>query len=149
MPGLKLTLAQAARVFGLKAGESKRLLEKLTGDGFLVCDTRGAYRRRDSAIQGPYAIQTTSKEPLPDLLDTVGVELPCLVCHGSYNVSLSEIRLSQLMMDAGCQVRHFADCSPAAVAHLINPAVLAEFETAVRDIASAAEGAGGRLVRTK
>ena len=45
MPGLKLTLSQAAKVFGLDARQSKRLLDRLIGEGFLVCDARGAYRR--------------------------------------------------------------------------------------------------------
>lgn len=67
-----------------------------------------------------------------DLLEAVGVEVPCVVCHGAYRVSLRTIRLGQLMMDAGCDARHFADCPPAAFAHLIDPRVLAEFETAVR-----------------
>jgi hypothetical protein len=64
----------------------------------------------------------------------------------SYRISLRKIRLSHAMMDAGCQVRHFSDCPPAAFAHLIDPAVLAEFEEAVDRIEIAAEGAGGRLV---
>lgn len=47
MPGLKLTLAQARKIFGLKTDEAKTLLKNLTEEGFLMCDTRGAYRRRE------------------------------------------------------------------------------------------------------
>lgn len=46
MPGLKLTLDQAQRVFGLDAGQARRLLWELREDGFLACDARGAYVRR-------------------------------------------------------------------------------------------------------
>lgn len=72
--------------------------------------------------------------------------MPCLVCGGSYRLSLRKLRLSQLMMDAGCDVRHFSECPPGAFAHLIDPEVLADFEAAVRRITAAAADAGGRLV---
>jgi hypothetical protein len=53
MPGLKLTLAQARKIFGLKTDETKELLNSLTEEGFLVRDTRGAYRRRDVSVVPP------------------------------------------------------------------------------------------------
>ena len=46
MPGLKLTLPQAARLFGVNTNESHRLLSELTESGFLRRDQNGAYRRR-------------------------------------------------------------------------------------------------------
>lgn len=46
MPGLRLTLPQAARLWGLDTGQSAQLLGELTGAGFLVRDASGAYRRR-------------------------------------------------------------------------------------------------------
>jgi hypothetical protein len=81
-----------------------------------------------------------------DMLEALAVELPCLACDRWYRVPLRKIRSSHVMMDEGCQVRHFSDCPPAAFAHLIDPALLAEFEEAVQRIEVAAEGAGGRLV---
>lgn len=45
MPGLRLTVAQAARLWSLTASESMRVLSELAGSGFLVRDTKGAYRR--------------------------------------------------------------------------------------------------------
>ena len=48
MPGLKLTLPQAARVFGLDARQSG-VLDELLDEGFLVCDGQGALRRRDAS----------------------------------------------------------------------------------------------------
>jgi hypothetical protein len=161
MPGLKLTLGQAARIFGADADETKKLLHALGREGFLVCDPHGAYRRRDSADRVRAAQEGRADAPcahdrspedrekrIAAFLDSVGVELPCLVCDRSYSISLTEIRLSQMMMDAGCQVRHFAECSPAAVAHLMDPAVLEEFEMATHHLQAAAEDAGGRLVCT-
>jgi hypothetical protein len=47
MPGLRLTLPQASRLWGLNPGQSARLLSELVNEGFLMRDTRGAYRRCD------------------------------------------------------------------------------------------------------
>lgn len=43
--GLKLTLPQAHRLFGVNAHESRRALSELTDGGFLRRDQNGAYRR--------------------------------------------------------------------------------------------------------
>ena len=45
MPGLKLTLPQAARLFGVNIHESQRLLSELTLSGFLRRDQNGSYLR--------------------------------------------------------------------------------------------------------
>jgi quercetin dioxygenase-like cupin family protein len=52
MPGLRLTLRQASRVFGLDARQATQLLGALLDDGFLVCDARGALRRQHAQSQG-------------------------------------------------------------------------------------------------
>ncbi len=46
MPGLKLTLPQAARLFGVSTHESQRVLSELMACGFLRRDQNGAYRRQ-------------------------------------------------------------------------------------------------------
>jgi Fic family protein len=46
MPGLSLTLSQAARLWGLTASHSTRVLSVLVESGFLRSDGRGLYRRR-------------------------------------------------------------------------------------------------------
>lgn len=46
MPGLTLTLPQAARLWSPDVGQSERLLSELIDRGFLVRDMKGAYRRR-------------------------------------------------------------------------------------------------------
>lgn len=46
MPGLALTLSQAARLFGVNAHESPRVLSDLMACGFLRRDQTGAYRRQ-------------------------------------------------------------------------------------------------------
>jgi Fic family protein len=46
MPGLTLTVPQAARLWNLNVTQSQRLLSELVGAGFLVQDSKGAYRRR-------------------------------------------------------------------------------------------------------
>ncbi|MGE3274409.1 MAG: hypothetical protein AB7O67_04815 [Vicinamibacterales bacterium] len=166
MPGLSLTLSQAARLFDIGMCQSKQVLKTLLDEGFLVCSARGAFRRRDPSVHegrrsstrttavdeevrdDAVGLHASAANPAPraDLLDALGVELPYPGLEESYFVSLRSIRLSQLMMDAGCDVRHFADCPPAAVGYLIDPGVLRGFEQAVERIEQAAEGAGGRLV---
>ena len=46
MPGLSVTLPQAARLWGLSTSQSERLLSTLVDSGFLLCDRKGVYRRR-------------------------------------------------------------------------------------------------------
>jgi hypothetical protein len=46
MPGLVLTLPQAARLWALSAPRSEALLSALVRSGFLVCDRTRVYRRR-------------------------------------------------------------------------------------------------------
>ena len=46
MPGLVLTLPQAARLWGLGTQRAAELLTALLNAGFLACDTRAVYRRR-------------------------------------------------------------------------------------------------------
>ena len=48
MPGLMLTLPQAARLWCLTASQAKAALTELVGGGFLMCDPHGMYRRRGS-----------------------------------------------------------------------------------------------------
>jgi hypothetical protein len=46
MPGLVLTLSQAARLWGFGTGRAADLLNALLDAGFLVCDKEAVYRRR-------------------------------------------------------------------------------------------------------
>lgn len=167
MPGLNLTLPQAARLFDIDVRRAKRVLIALLDEGFLLRDARGIYHRRDASSGGRTASAGRSRVPAPavnrqpardrtrtaiparpepDVLEAIGVELPRLGSHESYRVSLRSIRLSQMTMEAGCQVRHFADCPPAGFANIVDAALLAELERVVERIELAADGAGGRLV---
>ena len=46
MPGLVLTLPQAARLWSLSESRSALLLSMLVETGFLICDKKTLYRRR-------------------------------------------------------------------------------------------------------
>jgi hypothetical protein len=46
MPGLVLTLPQAARLWGLSESHAALLLSMLVETGFLICDKKTVYRRR-------------------------------------------------------------------------------------------------------
>ena len=49
MPGLRLTPAQAARLWSLDRGTSERILDGLTTAGFLWRNSNGAYLRSSAA----------------------------------------------------------------------------------------------------
>ena len=53
MPGLMLTLPQAARLWCLTAPQAKAALTALVDGGFLLRDPQGVYRRRGSPIAPP------------------------------------------------------------------------------------------------
>jgi len=46
MPGLRLTIRQAARLWGLEGAVSERVLARLEDAGFLLRTRDGAYMRR-------------------------------------------------------------------------------------------------------
>jgi Fic family protein len=46
MPGLVLTVSQAARLLGITPRQSELLLSELASSGFLVRDKKRSYRRR-------------------------------------------------------------------------------------------------------
>lgn len=50
MPGLRLTLAQARRLFGVEQPVCERLLEMLVDAGFLARTRGGLYVRRDVTV---------------------------------------------------------------------------------------------------
>jgi hypothetical protein len=51
MPGLALTLPQAARLWGLSESRSALLLSMLVETGFLICDKTTVYRRRLDGLE--------------------------------------------------------------------------------------------------
>lgn len=46
MPGLNLTVPQAARLFGVSVGQAEQLLAGMVDERFLERDPEGLYRRR-------------------------------------------------------------------------------------------------------
>ena len=49
MPGMQLTLPQAARLWRMRHEDCERVLDTLVRDGFLVRDDRRGYARRRDA----------------------------------------------------------------------------------------------------
>lgn len=47
MPGLRLTLKQASRLWQMDTAICASALMRLVADGFLTCTRTGAYRRQD------------------------------------------------------------------------------------------------------
>lgn len=46
MPGMRITVDQAAKIFAVDPLESKYLLDQLVGEESLACNLRGAYHRQ-------------------------------------------------------------------------------------------------------
>jgi hypothetical protein len=74
MPGLVLTLPQAARLWGLSVSRSALLLSKLVETGFLTCDRKTVYRRRMDRSENRQgetrpAISTQEMIAAPDIVN--------------------------------------------------------------------------------
>lgn len=67
MPGLVLTLPQAARLWGLSASRSALLLSMLVETGFLICEKKTVYRRRLDGLER----RQREAAPAISTLDTV------------------------------------------------------------------------------
>jgi hypothetical protein len=64
MPGLVLTLPQAARLWSLGESRSELLLSMLVKAGFLICDKKTGYRRRlDRSEKGESDLQSAVSTP--------------------------------------------------------------------------------------
>jgi len=64
MPGLILTLPQAARLWSLSESQSELLLSMLVEAGFLICDKKTVYRRRlDRSEKGQRDPQSAVSTP--------------------------------------------------------------------------------------
>ena len=58
MPGLTVTLSQAARLVGVRLEHAREMLGELEHDGFLVCDEKGAYHL--AAVLFAHTVEQTS-----------------------------------------------------------------------------------------
>jgi hypothetical protein len=65
MPGLVLTLPQAARLLGLSCRQSERALRGLIDTGFLVRDRSKTYRRPAKGIRGWDIVDEASYQSFP------------------------------------------------------------------------------------
>ena len=55
-----------------------------------------------------------------DILEMVGIEIPCRNCGGRYEVSLKKIALSQQMLHEGCPVRAETECPPLFLSSFVD-----------------------------
>jgi hypothetical protein len=87
MPGLVLTLPQAARLWGLSESRSALLLSMLVETGFLIGDKKTAYRRRlnDSEKRPAEARPAVSKQEIVSTQDIIKTREPWdIVDEASY-----------------------------------------------------------------
>jgi hypothetical protein len=80
-----------------------------------------------------------------DILSTVGIELRCNNCGGSYEITLRQVLLLQQVLHEGCQARSETECYPVAYASLLDPEFIEQFRAAWESLEEAARASGGRL----
>lgn len=63
-----------------------------------------------------------------DILDIVGIEIPCRICGGRYEVSLKKISLSQQMLHEGCPVRAETECPPLFLSGFVDRGLIEDLQ---------------------
>lgn len=81
-----------------------------------------------------------------NLLDDVGLELPCPLCGNSYRLPLKAVDVSQRMMHDGCPLSDERECAPVFYGPLVDPEILHALEAAWKRLEKQAQGAGGHVV---
>ena len=81
-----------------------------------------------------------------NILDTVGIRLPCHSCGGTYQVPLKDVLLSHTMLHEGCPAREETECPPVFQSRLFERKDIEELERAWNQLDQRAQADGGRLV---
>ena len=63
-----------------------------------------------------------------DILEMIGIEIPCRTCGDRYEVSLKKIALSQQMLHEGCPVGPETECPPLFVAGFVDQELTHDLE---------------------
>ena len=80
-----------------------------------------------------------------DILDSIAILIPCVVCGGRYEVTLKQVALSQKMMHDGCPVHDERECPPLYYAPLIDRQLAQDFRELWARLEKEAQAAGGEL----
>jgi hypothetical protein len=81
-----------------------------------------------------------------NILDTVGISLPCHSCGNTYRVPLRDVLLSHTILHDGCPVAQETECPPAFQSRLFERKDIEELERAFSRLDQRARADGGELV---
>ncbi len=81
-----------------------------------------------------------------NILDIVGISLPCQSCGGTYQVPLRDVLLSHAMLHEGCPAREETECPPVFQSRLFERKDIEELERAWNQLDQRARADGGQLV---
>jgi len=80
-----------------------------------------------------------------DILEVVGIEIPCRNCGGRYEVSLKKIALSEQMLHDGCPVRAETDCPPLFLSRLVDRELIQDLQVIWSRLEKEARGVNGEV----
>lgn len=81
-----------------------------------------------------------------NILDNVGIILPCHSCGNDYQVPLRDVLLSHTILHEGCPVREETECPPVFQSRLFARKDIEELERAWNQLEQRARADGGELV---
>lgn len=81
-----------------------------------------------------------------NILDTVGISLPCRSCGNNYRVPLRDVLLSHTILHEGCRVTEETECPPVFQSRLFERKDIEELQRAWNRLDQQARSDGGELV---
>jgi hypothetical protein len=80
-----------------------------------------------------------------DILEMIGIEIPCRSCGGRYEVSLKKIALSQQMLHEGCPVRAETECPPLFLSGFVDQELTQDLQKLWSRLEKEARGVNGEV----
>jgi len=81
-----------------------------------------------------------------NILDTVGISLPCRSCGSTYQVPLRDVLLSHTILHDGCPASKETECPPVFQSRLFESKDIEELQHAWNQLEQRARADGGELV---
>lgn len=97
---------------------------------------------RDSSAYNEVPIEVV----VMNILDTVGISLPCRSCGDNYRVPLRDVLLSHAILHDGCPVAEETECPPVFQSRLFERKDIEELQRAWNQLDQRARSDGGELV---
>ena len=94
---------------------------------------------RDSSAYNEVPIEVV----VMNILDTVGISLPCRSCGDNYRVPLRDVLLSHAILHDGCPVAEETECPPVFQSRLFERKDIEELQRAWNQLDQRARSDGG------